>query len=222
MNKYYYILKNSLLFNGISENELPSILNCLSAYKKEYSKNQFILHKGESVSSIGMVLKGNVHIIKEDYWGNRNIISIVLPGQLFAETYACIQQSILQVSVLSAEPTEILFLDIKRILTTCPSACDYHIRLIKNLMAILAQKNLLLNDKVTHMAERTTRKKLLSYLSSQSIKANKPSFLIPYNRQQLADYLSIDRSAMSAELCKMRDEGLIKFDKNHFTLKYNF
>ncbi|HEY8391071.1 MAG TPA: Crp/Fnr family transcriptional regulator [Clostridia bacterium] len=220
MEKYLEIIKESSLFYGIKIDDIPSLLSCLSIYKKSYQKNEFVLHKGDIINSIGMVLSGSVHIQKEDYWGNRNIISEITPGELFAETYACLQNTPVNISVVAQENTLIMFMNITQILTTCSSSCQFHIQLIKNLLAIMAQKNLLLSEKIEHLSQRTTRKKLLSYLSSQSQKANSSSFDIPFNRQQLADYFSIDRSAMSNELCKMRDEGLIKFNKNHFVLNY--
>lgn len=219
MNKYLSIMKKSPIFIGIGENELNGMLDCLSAVKLEYAKNDFVLRFGDSVNSIGMVLAGSVCIIKEDYWGNRNIIAKILPGQLFAETYACMPGATLGVSVIAEEETIVMFMDIKRILSTCTSSCEFHTRLIRNLLTVLAEKNLQMNDKLTHMAQRTTKEKILSFLSTESLRHGSSSFDIPFNRQQLADYLSVDRSALSNELCKMRDEGILDFNKNHFVLK---
>lgn len=218
MKKYLSIIQKSPLFSGISKKELEVMLNCLSPVLAEYDKNQFILRFGESVTSVGLALSGSIHIIKEDFWGNRNIVSYISPGQLFAETYACTQGVTLGVSAVAVEPAVVLFLEVRRILTTCTSACEFHARLIRNLLSALAEKNLMLNDKLTHMVQRSTREKLLSYLSAEALRQGSSSFDIPFNRQQLADYLSVDRSAMSNELCKMRDEGLLSFSRSRFTL----
>ncbi|NLH00631.1 MAG: Crp/Fnr family transcriptional regulator [Clostridiales bacterium] len=219
MKKYFNIIKKSPLFSGVSDEELEIMLKCLSASIQDYSKGQFILRSGDNVSSVGMVLSGSVHIIKEDFWGNRNIISASAPGQLFAETYAFAHGAPLNVSAVAEEPSTVLFFDAHRILTVCSSACGFHTKLIRNLLSVFAEKNLILNEKLTHMTQRTTREKLLSYLSSEAVRHGSPSFEIPFNRQQLADYLSVDRSSMSNELCKMRDEGILSFKKNSFVLK---
>lgn len=218
MEKYLPVLQASPLFLGIASDDLHALLLCLSAAAASYDKNSFILRCGERVTSVGLILTGSAHIIKEDFWGNRNLLSHIEPGQLFAETYACAADLPLGVSVLAAEPTAVLFLDVRRILTTCTSACAFHSRLIHNLLSVLAEKNLLLQDKLTHLTQRTTREKLLSYLSAESVRHGSARFELPFNRQQLADYLSVDRSAMSNELGKMREEGLLTFFKNSFEL----
>lgn len=219
MNKNLGIIKKSPLFSGITENEIESMLSCLSAKSKSYKKNQFVFRSGENISEVGMVLSGSVHIAKEDFWGNRSILTKAAAGQLFGETYACAQAGTLGVSVVAAEPSEVLFLDVRRIMTICSSACEFHSRLIRNLLSVLAERNLMLTKKMEHMAQRTTREKLLSYLSAESQKSGSAAFKIPFNRQQLADYLSVDRSAMSNELCKLRNEGILTFQKNDFVLK---
>lgn len=218
MEKFYQIIQSSPLFNGFSETELKSMLQCLSASTKQYAKNQTILHYGDTVNYICMVLSGSAHTLKEDFWGNQNIMDKLLPGHIFAETFACTPDSTLSVSVQALEPTTVLMLNFRCMVGTCKEACDYHNRLIRNLLTVLAKKNMLLNEKLSHMAQRTTREKLLSYLFAESRRQSSRSFFIPYNRQQLADYLSVDRSAMSNELCKMRDCGILEFDRNHFIL----
>lgn len=222
MEKYLTLLSNTTLFTGIDKEDISSMLNCLSAHVSSYAKESFILHTGDMIHEVGMVLSGSALIIKEDFWGNRSILSEVSSGFLFAETYACIGTVPLEVSVIASSDCEILFLDFQKILTTCSSACQFHTRLIHNLLATLAQKNLTLTRKVEHMSQKTTRDKLLSYLSAESLKAKSPSFSIPFNRQQLADYLSVDRSAMSNELGKLKKEGILDYNKNTFLLKENF
>lgn len=216
--EYLNIIMSSSLFQGIGEGEIEAVLSCLAAKTKEYKKGEFIFRNGDSVEAVGLLLSGNALIVQEDYWGNRNLISHISPAQLFAETFACSAGAVLNVSVEAASACEIMFLDIKRILSTCPSACSFHTRIIRNLLSDLANKNLRLNEKLSHMGKRSTKEKLLSYLSAQAIKSCSNEFDIPLNRQQLADYLSVDRSAMSNELCSLRDEGILSFEKNHFEL----
>jgi CRP-like cAMP-binding protein len=213
------IVKRALLFQGMTEEEIVAMLNCLRARSASYDKNSFIFRRGDSVSSIGLVTKGSINIIEEDFWGNRSILSNVGPGNIFAESYACVQNKSLRVSVQAAEPTSVLFLDIGKVVATCSSACEFHTRLVKNLLVVLAQKNLNVTEKLGHVTKRTTREKIMSYLSSESQKNNTMEFDIPFNRQEFADFLSVDRSALSKELARMSDEGVLEFKKNHFVLK---
>lgn len=212
------LLEQTLLFSGIEPQEIHTMLNCLSPVKQHYKKGNFIFQSGEKIHAMGMVLSGAVHIIKEDFWGNRTIISEASAGSLFGEVYACTFSSPAEVSAIAAESCEILFLNVGKVMNVCTSACTFHTRLIHNLLSVLAEKNLMLTRKMEHMSKKTTREKLLSYLSAESLKKGTPSFEIPFNRQQLAEYLSVDRSAMSNELSKLRDEGLLTFYKNKFCL----
>lgn len=212
------VLKDSRLFQGISENEIDILLKCLKAETLNYQKGEFILHRGSPIHKMGLVITGIVHIVKEDFWGNRVIIGRAGPGQIFAESYACLSDEALTVSVIASKSTQVMFLDIGRILSVCTAACGFHTRLIQNLLTVLAKRNLMLTQKVEHMAQKTTREKLLSYLSSEAQRAGKSKFVIPYNRQELADYLSVDRSAMSTELSKLQREGILQCEKNKFQL----
>lgn len=212
------ILKNSVLFSGVSEEEALSMMNCLSARKKTYKEGETVLQNGEVTDSMGLLLSGSIYIIRDDFWGNRNILSKVQPGQVFGEVYAAVGRPA-ATSAEAVTPAEVLFLNLRRILTTCPSACSHHTKLIRNLLSEMAEKNLAMNAKMLHLSQRTTRQKLLSYLSSVSQKKGSESFEIPFSRQELADYLSVDRSAMSSELGRMRDEGILSFSRNHFELK---
>lgn len=219
MKEYLPLLEHTLLFSGMMPEEITSILDCLSARRAHYEKEQFIFRPGDYITQVGMVLSGTVHILKEDFWGNKSIISEISEGSLFAETYACIATEAFDAGVIAASSCDILFLDFHRILTICSSACGFHTRLIHNLLTVLAEKNMMLTKKIEHMSKKTTRTKLLSYLSNRSVIAGSSVFEIPFNRQQLADYLSVDRSAMSNELSKLRAEGILTFKKNKFTLK---
>lgn len=218
MKKRNEILKSCPLFSGIKEEEFDSMLSCLGARELEYKKEAYIYMAGNAVSEIGIVLSGSVIIIKEDFWGNRTIISRMSAGDMFAESFAFAGIPKLPISVVAAENAEVLFIDCKNILNAYPSPCGFHTALINNMVRILAGKNVMLMQKIDHISCRTTRDKLLSYLSVQAIEAKSKSFTIPYNRQELADYLCIDRSAMSSELGRLRDEGILTFHKNNFEL----
>lgn len=219
MNKDFIKIRASCLFPGINDEELTGMLRCLNAKIVNFSKGEYILRPGDTVESIGLIVSGSIFIIQEDFWGNRNILSSIEQGQCFGETFACAPGAILNVSVVTQSQATVLFLNVKRILTICPSACAHHSRIIRNLLSDLANKNLRFNEKVTHLGQRTTRAKLLSYLSAEAQRHNRAEFDIPFSRQQLADYLSVERSGLSLELCKMRDEGLLEFNKSHFILK---
>ena len=212
------LLQKSPLFAGITPEEIERLLHCLGGRVKSYGKGDFIFHAGAVLHQIGLVISGKVQVVKEDYWGNRLIFSSMEQGQLFGESYACLQKEPLEVSIVSATDSQVLFLDLEHALSVCTCACGFHTRLIRNLMTILAKHNLNLTRKVQHLGQKTTREKLLAYLWSISQKEQSEEFDIPYNRQELADYLAVDRSAMSAELSRMKAEGLVEFHKNHFRL----
>lgn len=218
MKKQLDILKKVPLFEGVAPEDLTEMLGCLSSTNKSYKKGEYIFTAQDPPVTVGIVLTGTVHVIKEDFWGNRAILARVGSCGMFGEAFACAQVDKLPVSVVATELTEILFIDYKKIITTCSSACHFHTRLIQNMLHILAQKNLLLTQKMEHIVKRTTREKLLSYLSQQAVQAGSAYFSIPFNRQELADYLSVDRSALSSELGKLQKEGALDFHKNEFHL----
>lgn len=218
MNQNYAILHESPIFSQIAPEEISSMLDCLLAREAAYPKGTFLFHYGDTTNALGIVLRGCVHIIKEDFWGNLNLLGKCRPGDIFAESYALRPSQPLEVSILADENTTVLFLNVSRMMTVCSSACRHHNQMIQNLMSVLTEKNLQLSRKLDHITKRTTKEKLLSYLSAESVKNKSASFDIPYNRQQLADYLSVDRSAMSAELGRLKDEGVLDFHKNHFTI----
>ena len=219
MKEFFPILAASPLFSGVTEDELVAMLTCLAAKTEQFPKDVFLLHPGDTVEEIGMVLSGCALVVQEDIWGNRNILSKTGPGQTFAEVFACAPGAVLNVSVEAESAVTVMFLHIRRVLSVCPSACSHHSRIIRNLLDELAEKNLRLNEKLTHMAQRTTRAKLMSYFSAEAQRRSVYEFDIPFSRQQLADYLGVERSRLSVELGKMRDEGLLDFHKSHFILK---
>ena len=219
MKDFLPTLRSSTLFSGISEEELAAMLSCLETKTEDFPKDTFLLRAGDTAESIGLVLSGSVLIVQEDIWGNRNILSKAGAGQTFAAAYACAPGSVLNVSVLAETPVTAIFLNVKRVLNVCPSACEHHSRIIRNLLGELAEKNLRFGEKLTHMGHRTTRAKLMSYLSAEAQRLGTYEFDIPFSRQQLADYLAVERSGLSQELGKMRSEGLLDFHKSHFVLK---
>ncbi len=212
------IFQSTPLFVGMDDTELRSLLECLNARIKVYAKGEIIFLEGDPATNIGLVLSGSVQIVKEDYFGNRTIMALATAGELFAEAFSCAAEKVLEVSCIAAEPSEIMLIDYSRIITTCPISCMFHTRLIRNMLSILAEKNIQLSRKIEHTSKRTTREKLISYLMEQAKTAHSNRFTIPFDRQGLADFLSVERSAMSAELGRMREEGLLDFKKNRFEL----
>ncbi len=219
MEKYIPALKMTRLFSGVGEDDIAAMLGCLQAKLKSFKKGEYVFRQGEHLSSISVLVEGALHIQRVDYWGNKSIITGVGVGEMFGEAYAAADSGAIANDVIAVENSTVIFFDVHRILTQCPSACGHHSTVIQNLFFAISEKNRRLVQKLGHMSMRSTREKLISYLSEEAKRHNSGSFSIPFNRQQLADFLSVDRSAMSNELCKMRDEGLISFDKNNFTLK---
>ena len=219
MKEFFPVLHAAPLFSGISDEELAVMLSCLGARIGTFPKGARLLRAGDTVEEVGLVLAGSALVVQEDIWGNRSILSKIGPGQTFAEVFACAPGSVLNVSVEAESAVTVMFLHIRRVLSVCPSACSHHSRIIRNLLGELAEKNLRLNEKLTHMGQRTTRAKLMSYFSAEAQRRGGYEFDIPFSRQQLADYLGVERSGLSLELGKMRDEGLLDFHKSHFLLK---
>ncbi len=219
MKNFLPVIRSAQLFSGISMEELTAMLSCLNAEQKDFPKEAFVLRAGDAADSIGLVLEGTVLIVQEDIWGNRNIISKAGPGQTFAVAYACASGSRLNASVIAETPVTVIFLNIKRILNVCPSVCSHHGRVIRNLLGELAEKNLQFNEKLTHMGQRTTRSKIMSYISAEAQRLGTCEFDIPFSRQQFADYLGVERSGLSLELGKMKKDGLIDYHKSHFILQ---
>ena len=194
MKDYLSVIRSARLFSGISEEELTPMLTCLKAEKKDFTKETFVLRTGDTADAIGLVLSGTVLIMQEDIWGNRNILSKAGPGQAFAAAYACAPGSRLNVSVMAETPVTAMFINVKRILDVCPSACSHHSRVLRNLLGELAEKNLRIGEKLTHMGQRTTRAKIMSSFPQK-------------------------RSGLSQELGRMKKEGLLDYHKSHFILR---
>lgn len=203
---------------GLSDSELEKMLTCIGAVKREYPKDSYVIQIGDYIDHVMILLDGQLCIQSEDYWGNCNVLNLIEVGDTFGEGYLAPNSGSSLNNVVARKDSTILFIEIKKLLTVCSTACPFHTKTVQNLFFAMSQKNKQLVTKLDVVSKRTTRDKLIAYLSNESAKAGQSKFTIPFNRQQLADYLSVDRSAMSNELCKMRDDGLISFYKNQFEL----
>ena len=218
MKKYISILQRSQLFAGVGEANIEAMLDCLSANLRDYKKGEYVLREGERVDNVMLLASGSLNIQKDDFWGNRSIVNHISAGEMFGEAYIAPESGPILNDVIALEDSVVMFFDFRKILTVCSSACKFHTTVIQNLFFAISEKNRQLVQKLGHMSKRTTRDKLISYLSEQAKRSGSSTFSIPFNRQQLADFLCVDRSAMSNELCKMRDDGLLTFDRNTFSL----
>ncbi len=218
MKNYTSLLSHVPLFAQISPDELDLLLPCLQAHVGSYQPGEMILSAGQSVQEIGIVLEGTIQVSLNDAFGNCCILSKITVGDIFAEAFCGAKEEKISVDVDAVTACKILFIQYAHILAPCSSACNFHARLIQNLVYLLAQKNVLLNTKIRHLSKRTTREKLLSYLSECAQSAGSRSFTIPFDRQQLADYLCIERSAMSAEISKLRRESILECTRSEFRL----
>lgn len=218
MKPYFTILRCTQLFSGVSDEEISAMLNCLQAKIVSYKKGDYVFRQGEHIDKITVLLKGKLLIQRDDFWGNRSIVHAIGIGEMFGEAYVAPDSGAMLNDVIADEDSVVIFFDVRKIITVCPSGCKFHLKVVQNLFYAISEKNRKLMQKIGHISKRSTRAKLISYLSEESKRQNNSTFTIPFNRQQLADFLSVDRSAMSNELCKMRDEGLLLFEKNRFTL----
>ena len=218
MKKYISILKITQLFSGVGDDEISAMLGCLQAKLCSYKKGEYVFRQGEHIDNITVLTEGKLLIQKDDFWGNRSIVNVIRVGEMFGEAYIAPESGAILNDVVADEDSVVTFFDVRKIITVCPSACRFHSMVVQNLFFAISEKNRKLLQKLGHISKRSTRAKLISYLSEESKRQNTNTFTIPFNRQQLADFLSVDRSAMSNELCKMRDEGLLIFNKNMFTL----
>lgn len=217
MENYLQILETCPLFFGISREDMTGLAACLGMHITSVKKHSAIWSEGDTAVYIGIVLSGCVQIVKEDFYGNRSILDQAEPGALFGESFAAVGAT-LPVSVIATQDSQIALIDCKRITVSCGNACGFHSQMIHNLLRVVAEKNLQINQKLEIIAQRSTRDKLLAYLNAQAKRAGSNSFTIPFDRQALADYLGVERSAMSAEISKLRKDGTITCDRSSFTL----
>ena len=218
MKKYFEVLRKCPLFNQIEDESLVRALVCLGAKEKSYKKGDTVLTEGQEAKYFGIVLKGSVQLERVDYYGNRSILTSIEPSQLFGEAFACAGIKSLPIDVIAAEDTDILFIDVKRAASSCDAACAFHAQLIINLLNIVAKKNLVLHQKIEITSKHSTREKLMTYLFLQEKNTGSRTFTIPYNRQELADYLAVERSGLSAEISKLRNEKVLECNRSTFTL----
>lgn len=218
MKKYLDCLKKCALFAHIENKNLIAMLGCLGARTQVYTKNQYIMTEGDPATQIGIVLSGMAQLVQIDYYGNRSIVTNISEGQLFAESFACAGVDVLPIDVIAAADTEVMLIDCRRITTTCCNSCEFHNQIIFNLLKIVATKNLLFHKKIEVTSKRSTKEKLITYLLNEAKKNHSDTFVIPYDRQELADYLGVERSGLSSEIGKLRKAGLIDVQKNKFKI----
>lgn len=215
MKTYISILQNCELFKNIEASSLLALLTCLNGQLKEFCKGEFVFKDGEQTKVTGILVSGCLQVVEYDYNGNRSIITTIEPLQLFGESYSFCNED-LPVTIEASKDSIVLLINSLKISNPCQNSCKMHFILINNLVKILSIKNIKQNQKIQCLSKRTTKEKILNYLYSQSHKNNSKSFYIPYDRQQLADYLCVERSAMAYEIGKLCKDGIIETKKNYF------
>ncbi len=218
MRKYFPILMKCSLFSDIGEEELSRMLTCLGAEVVSFDKKETVFAEGTPARQIGILLSGEVQVVQVDYYGNRSILMDIHPGQVFGEAFACAAVEALPVSAVASEESEVMLLNCAHILQNCGNVCNFHQRLIRNLAKELATETLYFHRRADVTSKRTTREKLMAYLMYYARKTGESSFEIPFDRQELADYLEVDRSGLSTEIGKLRKEGVLACHRSRFTL----
>ena len=218
MPDFFETLLRCPLFEDIAPNDARAMLGCLGARAVDVGRNEPVFLAGSAADYVGIVLSGAARVLRDDFYGNRTIQSVLQPGELFGETFACAGIARLPVTVEATQPSRIMLIRLRRITETCSNACEFHNRMVMNLLRAIAAKNLMLNNKLEITSQRTTREKLMAYLMGQAKRAGGSSFTIPLDRQGLADYLGVERSALSAEIGKLRREGVIESERSAFKL----
>jgi len=209
MDQYFDVLKTSCLFAGIDDADLSAMLQCLGAKVVSVPKNGSIFSEGDPAEHVGMVISGSVQVVQDDYYGNRSVITAVEPGEMFGEMFACAELESLPVSAIAITDSLIMLMNVKRILKVCTNGCSFHNMLIENLLRSVAVKTLNLSSKIRFMSKKSTREKLMAYLLDMAKRRGSCEFTIPYSRQGLADFMGVERSAMSAEISKLKKDGTI-------------
>ncbi|MBQ4050763.1 MAG: Crp/Fnr family transcriptional regulator [Oscillospiraceae bacterium] len=218
MKEHLSILQKCPLFTGVDPKDIPVMMTCLGGTIRSFSKKETIIAEGDPAETVGILLSGRAQIIRIDYFGSRSILAEMGPSDMFGESYACAGMEQMPVAVVATEDCTALLTDCFRITHACSNACIFHQQMIYNLLRVVAEKNIGFHEKLEVISGRTTRDKLLSYLALQAKKQDSVSFEIPFDRQELADYLEVDRSGLSAEISKLRKEGILESEKNRFTL----
>ena len=210
-------LKKLPIFFDLNDKEITSILIFFNCFEKSFQKNEFIFEIDKKIDKIGIIILGEINIIKEDFWGNRNILNKFKSGEIFGEVFA-LSKSSSNIMVEASQDCKILFLNLKNFSINSEKTSEEIIKFLTNIFKISLKKNILFTEKLEHISKKSIREKIISYLSTEAQKNKTNSFLIKFDRQELADYLFVERSALSRELSSMKKEGLIDYKKNHFTL----
>ena len=218
MEDFTEVLQRCALFDGIEAQDIRAMLRCLGGQVIAFERGGVVFRAESRAENVGIVLEGAVQVVRNDFYGNRTIQARVNPGELFGEAFACAGVERLPVAVEGVAPGRAMVIGVRRIVETCSSACDFHSRMVMNLLRAMAARNLQLNQKLEITSHRTTREKLLAFLMTQARREGSDSFVIPFDRQALADYLCVERSALSAEIGKLRREGVLESDRSRFTL----
>ena len=222
MKKYFEVLRKCSLFDSISDDYLPAMLTCFGVSIQTYAKDETIVSEGTPAKYLGIVLSGEAQIIRIDYYGNRSIMASLSPSQLFGESYACAEIDAIPVDIVATEKTEIMMIDVHKITRPCANSCEFHKQMIFNLVKAVAMQNLVFHQKIEITSKRSTREKLITYLLSEAKKNKSDRFTVPYDRQELADYLEVERSGLSTEIGKLKREGALDCEKNRFVLLSGF
>lgn len=204
------------LFENVSNNEVLELLKCIGIKTKVFRKNAFILKAGSKIDYLAVILGGNAVMSKTDSFGKQTVIEKLKMNDIFGHNIVCCGLEKSPVDIVAENECEVLFLPFEKVVTPCEKLCPYHLQLIKNVMKMISKRNSLLNDKIDIIGQKTTRDKILALL--ETYRNGQRVFSIPYSREEMAKFLCVDRSAMSRELCRMRDEGILKFSKNHFEI----
>lgn len=216
--EHFEVLKSTKIFREASEFECQAMMFCFKTKFKTFNKHDTIIKQGDSMEHIALILKGGANVENVDVLGNISIIMKLNRGDVYGIESAYADDDFYKDSVIATEKSLVLFLDRHRLITPCQNRCRRHDTVVKNLMQIVAERNIELLNKLTHMSKKSIREKLMSYLYSQYQKEKSTYFEIPFNKTELASYLSVDRSAMSSELNKMKKEGIIDFDKRQYRI----
>ncbi len=215
---FYYVMR-SLLFEGLTRAEVEELFSCIAPDLRHYERGQAIFRAGEAVTHMGMVLEGAVRVECGNVWGENTLLVMVEPGKTFGEAYACgTPGKPLLIDIVADKDSQILMFDVEQLMAPCLMGCGRHRRVATNFTRLLALRNTELSRRAFITAPRTIREKVQSYLSFQAAEHASSSFDIPLNREQMAAYLGVDRSALSAELSRMKSEGLIDYHMRHFEI----
>ena len=218
MEEFIEVLQRCPLFDGIGDRDLKAMLGCLGGRIRDFGRGEAIFSAQSRAENVGVLLSGAAQVVSDDFYGNRTIRSQIEPGELFGEAFACAGVERLPVTVEGVEPGRVMILRLRRVVETCSNACEFHNRLVLNLLRDMAGKNLRLSQKLEITSRRSTREKLMTYLMAQARRAGANRFTIPFDRQALADYLCVERSALSAEIGKLRREGVLESERSSFVL----